>query len=72
MGLVHSLCDESRIRFPLTADEKMVSCKERFVHARELFSRSERGPDARDHWSISGDSPQPIAVDPEVTEDQGD
>ena len=48
--VVHSPCDESRVRCPLTADEKMVSWQERLVYARELFSRSERGFDARNHW----------------------
>ena len=39
------------------------------VLARELFSPSERVSYARDHWSFSGDSLQPIAFDPELTKD---
>ena len=36
-------------------------------------SRSDRGSYGRDHWSVLlGDSLQPIAVDPELTKDQGD
>ena len=50
----------------------MVSLQERPVHARALFSRSERGSYARDHWSVFGVSLQPIAAFPELTKDQGD
>ena len=39
---VHSLCDESRVRFSLTTDDKMVSRQERLVRARELFPHCER------------------------------
>ena len=70
--VVHSLGERTRIRIFLAADDEMVSRQERLVHARELFSRSERGSYARNHPSVLvGDSLQPIAVDPELTEGQG-
>ena len=70
---VHSLGDGSRIRISLAANDEMVSWQERLVHARDLFFRSERGSDARGHWSVPAeDSLQPIADDPEPTKSQGD
>ena len=54
----------------------MVSWQERLAHARELFFffvESGRGSYARNHRSVLvGDSLQPCAVDPELTEGQGD
>ena len=53
--------------------EGTVSLQKKIVYVRELFSRSDRGSHARNHWSVpSGDCPQPLGVDPELTTDQGD
>ena len=66
------LGDGSRIRVSLAADDEMVSWQERLAHARELCSRSERVSDARGHRSVLvGDSLQPIAEDPELTNGRG-
>ena len=60
---VHYLGDGSQIRISLAADDEMVSWQERLVHARILFSRSERGSDARGHQLLPfEDSMQPSAA----------
>ena len=70
---LHSLGDGSRVRFQFIADEEMVSLQEWLVHARELLSRTDRGSYPRNHWSVPfGDTLQPIAVDPDLTRNQGD
>ena len=69
--VVYSLGEGTRIRIFLAAEDVMVSRQERLVHARELFSRSQRGSYDRNHRSVLvGDRLQPFAVDPELTEGQ--
>ena len=69
----HFLSDGSRVRISQVADDKIVSWRERCVHACELFSRSERDSDARGHWSVLVEnSLRSIAEDPELIESQGD
>ena len=70
---VHSLGDGSRVRISLATDDEVVSWQERFVHARGLFSRSERGSETRGHPSaLVEDSLQPIADDHELSKGQSD
>ena len=70
---VHSLGDGSRICMSLTADDEIVSWQGRLVHARALFSCSERDSEARGHQSVFvEDSLRFLAEFLELTKDQCD
>ena len=56
--VVHSLGDGTQVRISPAPDDEMVSGQERFVHTRELFSRSGRGSYARYHRSVLGGDSQ--------------